>query len=264
MRHTHTPEQAFTKGQPDTGAELAEDLVRICETYGGSTIAAVFVEPIAGSTGTLIPPIGYLKRLREICDEHGILLVFDEVITGFGRTGKGFASETYGVTPDIITMAKALTNGAIPMGAVAVKDEIYDTITNASPENAIEFFHGYTYSAHPAACAAGIATQKIYEEEGLFNRAADMSGYFLDAVWSLKDHPLVKDLRGYGMMAGVELHHDGVGGRRGTQMQKDMFWNGLHVKFTGDNGILAPAFVAERSHIDEIIDKFCKTLDAHV
>ena len=264
MRHTHTPEQAFTKGQPDTGAELAEDLVRICETYGGSTIAAVFVEPIAGSTGTLVPPVGYLKRLREICDEHGILLVFDEVITGFGRTGKGFASETYGVTPDIITMAKALTNGAIPMGAVAVKDEIYDTITNASPENAIEFFHGYTYSAHPAACAAGIATQKIYEEEGLFNRAADMSDYFLDAVWSLKDHPLVKDLRGYGMMAGVELHHDGVGGRRGTQMQKDMFWNGLHVKFTGDNGILAPAFVAERSHIDEIIDKFRKTLDAHV
>ena len=264
MRHTHTPEQAFTKGQPDTGAELAEDLVRICETYGGSTIAAVFVEPIAGSTGTLVPPVGYLKRLREICDEHGILLVFDEVITGFGRTGKGFASETYGVTPDIITMAKALTNGAIPMGAVAVKDEIYDTITNASPENAIEFFHGYTYSAHPAACAAGIATQKIYEEEGLFNRAADMSDYFLDAVWSLKDHPLVKDLRGYGMMAGVGLHHDGVGGRRGTQMQKDMFWNGLHVKFTGDNGILAPAFVAERSHIDEIIDKFRKTLDAHV
>ena len=160
-------------------------------------------------------------------------------------------------------MAKALTNGAIPMGAVAVKDEIYETVTNASPENAIEFFHGYTYSAHPAACAAGIATQKIYEDEGLFDRSAAMSDYFLDAVWSLKDHPLVKDLRGYGMMAGIELHHDGVGGRRGTQMQKDMFWNGLHVKFTGDNAILAPAFVAERSHIDEIVDKFRKTLDAH-
>ena len=160
-------------------------------------------------------------------------------------------------------MANALTNGAIPMGAVAVKDEIYDTVTNASPENAIEFFHGYTYSAHPAACAAGIATQKIYEEEGLFDRAADMSAYFIDAVWSLKDHPLVADLRAYGMMAGVELHHDGVPGRRGTQMQKDMFWNGLHVKFTGDNAILAPAFVAERSHIDEIIDKFLKTLDQH-
>jgi len=259
-----TPEQAFSKGQPETGAELAEDLVRICETYGGSTIAAVFVEPIAGSTGTIVPPIGYLKRLREICDEHNILLVFDEVITGFGRTGKPFASETFDVTPDIITMAKALTNGAIPMGAVAVKDNIYETVTNASPENAIEFFHGYTYSAHPAACAAGIATQKIYQEEGLFDRAADMSEYFLDAVWSLKDHELVGDLRGYGMMAGVEIKHDGVAGRRGTQLQKDMFWNGLHVKFTGDNAILAPAFVAERQHIDEIIDTFRKTLDQHL
>ncbi|MEK9860290.1 MAG: aminotransferase class III-fold pyridoxal phosphate-dependent enzyme, partial [Alphaproteobacteria bacterium] len=168
------------------------------------------------------------------------------------------------VTADICTMAKALTNGAIPMGAVAVKDEIYDTVTNASPENAIEFFHGYTYSAHPAACAAGIATQKIYEDEGLFQRAADMESYFLDAIWSLKDHPLVKDLRGIGMMAGVEVHHDGVPGRRGQQMQKDMFWNGLHIKFTGDNGIVAPAFVAERNHIDEIVEKFRKTLDQHL
>ena len=161
-------------------------------------------------------------------------------------------------------MAKALTNGAIPMGAVAVRDEIYETVTNASPDNAIEFFHGYTYSAHPAACAAGIATQKIYEEDGLFQRAHDMSDYFLDAVWSLKDHPLVADLRGFGMMAGIEINHDGIGGRRGTQLQKDMFWNGLHVKFTGDNAILAPAFVAERSHIDEIVDKFRKTLDQHL
>ena len=264
MRHTMTPEQAFTKGQPLTGVELADDLTRICETYGGSTIAAVFIEPIAGSTGTIVPPIGYLERVREICDEHDILLVFDEVITGFGRTGQALASQTYGVTPDIITMAKALTNGAIPMGAVAVRDEIYETVTNASPDNAIEFFHGYTYSAHPAACAAGIATQKIYEEDGLFQRAHDMSDYFLDAVWSLKDHPLVADLRGFGMMAGIEINHDGVGGRRGTQLQKDMFWNGLHVKFTGDNAILAPAFVAERSHIDEIVDKFRKTLDQHL
>ena len=263
MRHTMTPEQAFQKGQPDTGAELAEDLQRICETYGGSTIAAVFVEPIAGSTGTLVPPVGYLKRVREICDEHNILLVFDEVITGFGRTGKPFGSQAFDVTPDIITMAKALTNGAIPMGAVAVRDEIYETVTNASPENAIEFFHGYTYSAHPAACAAGIATQKIYEEDQLFERANDMSEYFLDAIWSLKDHPLVKDLRGYGMMAGVEVHPHGGAGARGTQMQKDMFWNGLHVKFTGDVAILAPAFVAERHHIDEIVDKFRKTLDQH-
>ena len=150
MRHTHTPEQAFTKGQPDTGAELAEDLVRICETYGGSTIAAVFVEPIAGSTGTLVPPVGYLKRLREICDEHGILLVFDEVITGFGRTGKGFASETYGVTPDIITMAKALTNGAIPMGAVAVKDEIDGLIEGSGGALRLNGFGEVFYRANGA------------------------------------------------------------------------------------------------------------------
>ena len=261
MRHTMTPEQAFSKGQPETGAELAEDLVRICETYGGSTIAAVFVEPIAGSTGTIVPPIGYLKRLREICDEHNILLVFDEVITGFGRTGKPFASETFDVTPDIITMAKALTNGAIPMGAVAVKDNIYETVTNASPENAIEFFHGYTYSAHPAACAAGIATQKIYESEGLFENAANLEPYFLDAIFTLQDHPLVADVRGIGMMAGVEVHPDGAAGKRGGELQKKMFWNGLHVKWTGDNGIIAPAFVAERKHIDEIVDKFRATLD---
>ena len=263
IRHTWTEEQRFTNGQPQTGAELAEDLQRVCESYGGSTIAAVFIEPVAGSTGTLVPPVGYLDRVREICDQHGILLIYDEVITGFGRMGTAFAAEKFGVIPDVATMAKALTNGAIPMGGVAVRDEVYDTVTNASPQNAIEFFHGYTYSAHPAACAAGIATQKIYEEDGLFERANDMSSYFLDAVWSLKDHPLIADLRGIGMMAGVEVKHDGVPGRRGTQLQKDMFWNGLHVKFTGDNGILAPAFVAKRSHIDEIIDKFRKTLDQH-
>lgn len=263
IRHTWTEEQRFTNGQPQTGAELAEDLQRVCESYGGSTIAAVFIEPVAGSTGTLVPPVGYLDRVREICDQHGILLIYDEVITGFGRMGTAFAAEKFGVIPDVATMAKALTNGAIPMGGVAVRDEVYDTVTNASPQNAIEFFHGYTYSAHPAACAAGIATQKIYEEDGLFERANDMSSYFLGAVWSLKDHPLIADLRGIGMMAGVEVKHDGVPGRRGTQLQKDMFWNGLHVKFTGDNGILAPAFVAERSHIDEIIDKFRKTLDQH-
>ena len=261
LRHTFTEEQMFSKGQPKTGAELAEDLTRFCETYGGQTIAAVFVEPIAGSTGTIVPPIGYLKRLREICDEHKILLVFDEVITGFGRTGKPFASESFGVTPDIITMAKALTNGAIPMGAVSVKDEIYETVTNSAPENSIEFFHGYTYSAHPAACAAGIAAQKIYQDENLFERAANMSNYFLDAIWSLRDHPLVHDLRGYGLMAGIEIKHDGVPGRRGTKLQKEMFWNGLHVKFTGDNAIVAPAFIAEKNHIDEIIEKFRKTLD---
>ena len=263
LRHTRTDAQAFVRGQPETDADLAEDLQRMVETFGGSTIAAVFVEPVAGSTGTLVPPVGYLERLRAICDEHGILLVFDEVITGFGRLGTPFAAHKFGVIPDIATMAKALTNGAIPMGAVGVKDEVYTTVTDAAPENAIEFFHGYTYSAHPAACAAGIATQRIFEDEELFKRADAMSDYFLDAIWTLKDHPLVADLRGIGMMAGVEVKSDGTPGRRGTQMQKDMFWNGLHVKFTGDTGIVAPAFVAEKGHIDEIVDKFRKTLDQH-
>ena len=184
LRHTWDEAQAFTRGQPERGAELADDLVRFCDSYGGATIAAVFVEPVAGSTGVLVPPKGYLERLRAICDRHGILLVFDEVITGFGRLGAPFAAQAFGVTPDIMTMAKALTNGAIPMGAVAARDEIYETIAGAAPESAIEFFHGYTYSGHPAACAAGLATLDIYEGEGLFERAAELSPYFLDAIWS--------------------------------------------------------------------------------
>jgi beta-alanine--pyruvate transaminase len=264
LRHTWLDTQRFQRGQPDHGVELADDLQRFCDMYGGQTIAAVFVEPVAGSTGTLVPPQGYLERLRAICDRHGILLVFDEVICGFGRMGTAFGADAFGVTPDIMTMAKAINNGAIPMGAVAVKDEIYETVTDAAPQNAIEFFHGYTYSAHPAACAAGLATQELYEKEGIFERAREMSDYFLDAVWSLKDHPAVYDIRGYGMMAGIEVKSDGAPGRRGTDLQKKMFWDGLHVKFTGDVGILAPALVAERAHIDEIVDRFRTSLDRHV
>jgi len=262
LRHTWTGDELFCDGQPQKdGVELANDLERICRTYGGATIAAVFVEPVAGSTGTLVPPVGYLERLREICDAHGIVLVFDEVITGFGRLGTPFASQHFGVTPDITTMAKALTNGAIPMGAVAVKDEIYETVTNAAPENAIEFFHGYTYSAHPAACAAGLAALDIYAREGLFERAAEMAPYFAEAMMSLRDHRLVMDIRTIGMMSGLEVHHDGVPGRRGQALQKALFWNGCHVKFTGEVAIVAPAFIAERAHIDEIVDKLRKTLD---
>ena len=261
MRHTWTGEETYRKGQPEHGRELADDLLRYCQTYGGTSIAACFVEPVAGSTGTLVPPVGYLERLREICDQFGIVLVFDEVITGFGRIGAPFASHKFGVTPDIITMAKALTNGAIPMGAVAARDEIYETVTNSAPEDSIEFFHGYTYSGHPAACAAGLAAQKIYDDEGLFDRVPEMEGYFLDAIWSLEDHPLVSDLRGIGLMAGIEVHHDGVPGRRGQALQKALFWNGCHIKFTGDTAIVAPPFIAERSHIDEIVDKVRKTLD---
>ena len=261
IRHTWTGDELFVRGQPEHGAELADDLARHCETYGGSTIAAVFVEPVAGSTGTLVPPKGYLQRLRKICDEHGILLVFDEVITGFGRLGHAFASQAFGVTPDIMTMAKALTNAAQPMGAVAVRDEIYETITEAAPENAIEFFHGYTYSGHPAACAAGIAVQKIYEEESIFDKAAQLSDYFLDGLFSLRDLDCIKDIRGYGLMGGVELKAKGNPGALGTQTQKDLFWNGMHVKFTGDTGIVAPPFISEKEHIDEMIDKLRSTLE---
>jgi len=195
-----------------------------------------------------------VERLREICDTHGIVLVFDEVICGFGRTGKAFAAQSFGVTPDIITMAKALTNGAVPMGAVAVKDEIYDTVVNAAPENAIELFHGYTYSAHPVACAAGLATLQIYEKDGLFERAEELSPYFLDKVFSLRDLSAVTDIRGYGMIAAIDVAGGEVPGARGTQIQKDLFWNGLHVKFTADTGIVAPPLIAEKEHIDEIVE----------
>ena len=257
MRHTHLPENKFQRGQGEHGGvELANDLERIALTYGPGTIAACFVEPVAGSTGCLVPPKGYLERLREICDKYCILLVFDEVITGFGRLGKPFAGQAFGVTPDIMTMAKALTNGAQPMGAVAVKDEIYDTVVEKAPEGMIEFFHGYTYSAHPAACAAGLATMEIYKKEKLFDKAAKLSPYFLDKVWGLKDMDAVTDIRGMGLMAAVDLKPGKAPGARGNELQKRMFWNGLHIKWTGDTAILAPPLVAEKAHIDEIIDKF--------
>ena len=186
MRHTHLKENYFTRGEPERGAELADDLLRFVNLYGAENIAACFVEPIAGSTGCLVPPKGYLARLREICDAHGILLVFDEVITGFGRTGQAF-----GVTPDVMTMAKGITNAAQPMGAVAISERIHDTIMGAAQEGAIEFFHGYTYSGHPAACAAGLATLDIYKKEGLFERGRALSPYFLDALFALRDAPCV-------------------------------------------------------------------------
>lgn len=253
MRHTWLEENRFTRGQPEHGAHLAEDLQRAVDNYGASTIAAVFVEPIAGSTGCLVPPKGYLERLREICDATGILLVFDEVITGFGRTGKAFAAQSFGVTPDIMTLAKGLTNGAQPMGAVAVRDDIYDTVVDAAPENAIELFHGYTYSGHPAACAAGLATLEIYEKEGLFEKAAELSPYFLDRMFELQDMDSVIDIRGYGLLAAFDLKAEGAPGARGAQAQKDLFWKGMHVKFTGDTGLIAPPLVAGEEQIDEII-----------
>ena len=260
MRHTLLPENRFTPGEGEHGVELADDLTRFVNLYGAENIAACFVEPIAGSTGCLVPPRGYLARLREICDRHGILLVFDEVITGFGRTGQAFAAQSFGVTPDMITMAKALTNGAQPMGAVAVSERIHDAIFGAAPDGAIELFHGYTYSGHPAACAAGIATLDIYRREGLFERARERSPRFLEAMFALADVPVVADIRGYGMMAAIELHPDAAPGRRGHEFQKRLFDNGLHLKTTGDAAIVAPPLVATDGQIEEIAAILRRTL----
>jgi len=214
----------------------------------------VFVEPIAGSTGVIVPPRGYLERLREICTRYGILLVFDEVICGFGRTGETFGAISFGVTPDVITMAKALTNGAQPMGAVAVHADIYRTILDAAPSGVPEFFHGYTYSAHPAACAAGLATLEIYRKESLFARGRDLSGYFLDKMFGLSDLPMVNDVRGFGLLAGIEIKAGKAPGVRGNELQAKLYDRGLHVKTTGDVAIMAPAFIASRADIDQMAD----------
>ncbi len=262
MRHTHLKENFFTKGEGAHGVELAEDLVRFVNLYGAENIAACFVEPIAGSSGCLVPPQGYLQRLRQICDTHGILLVFDEVITGFGRTGAAFGAQSFGVTPDIMTMAKAITNAAQPMGAVAVSDRIHDTVMAAAQEGAIEFFHGYTYSGHPAACAAGLATLDIYRDEGLFERAQELAPYFQQAVFSLRGTPHITDIRGYGMLAAFDLESDGVPGRRGHLLQKKLFDNGLNLKTTGDCALIAPPLIAEKDHIDVIADTLRKTVSA--
>ena len=255
MRHTHLPEHKFISGQPETGAELADDLERICTNFGGENIAACIVEPIAGSTGTLVPPKGYLQRLREICDKHGIILIFDEVITGWGRTGSPFASQEYGVTPDIITMAKATTNGISPLGAVACKEEIYDSIMDGAPKGTIELFHGYTYSGIPISVAAGLAVQDIFEKEDIFNRAKEMSPYFQEGLMSLKDLEAVDNIRGYGMMGGIDMKMHKKLGAAGFTCFKHCYEAGVNFKATGDCLIIAPMFICEKKHIDEIIEK---------
>ena len=255
MRHTHLKDHKFVKGQPNTGAEMAEDLERICLNFGSENIAACIVEPVAGSTGTLVPPKGYLKRLREICDKHGIILIFDEVITGWGRMGSAFASQEFGVTPDVMTMAKATTNGVVPMGVVAVKEEIYDTVMDASPKGAVELFHGYTYSGIPVSVAAALAVQNIFEKEDIFKRSKEMSPYFLDGIFSLKDLGAVDNIRGYGMMAGIDIKLKEKPGKAGYECFKACYDAGVNFKATGDCLIIAPQFICEKKHIDEIIDK---------
>ena len=255
LRHTHLPENLFVKGEPEHGADLADDLERIAGNIGAENIAACIVEPVAGSTGTLVPPKGYLKRLRDICNKHGILLIFDEVITGWGRMGAPFAAQAFDVTPDIITMAKAITNGVVPLGAVASRESIYDTIIDASPTGAIEFFHGYTYSAIPVSMAAGLAMQDIFEKENLIERSKEMSPYFLDGLFSLKDLDIITDIRGYGMMGGIDIKMDQRVGKSGYACFKKLFESGLSLKATGDCLIVAPPFISEKKHIDEIIEK---------
>ena len=261
LPHTHDlARNAWTRGEPEHGTNLADELERLVALHDASTIAAVIVEPVAGSTGVLIPPKGYLKRLREICTKHGILLIFDEVITGFGRIGAPFASEYFGVTPDMITMAKGLTNGSIPMGAVAAKKEIYDAFMQG-PEGAIELFHGYTYSAHPIACAAGIATQRIYREEGLLTRAKEIVDDWADAVHSLKGLPHVIDLRNLGLIGAVELEPiPGKPGARGFDVFVRAFEKGLLARVTGDIIALSPPLIIERSHIDELVGKLAEAI----
>ncbi len=253
LPHTHDlAKNAYTRGVPEHGANLADELERIVALHDASNIAAVIVEPVAGSTGVLIPPKGYLERLRSICTRHGILLIFDEVITGFGRLGAPFGTSFFGVQPDMITMAKGLTNGAVPMGAVAASDQVYNAFMQG-PEGAIELFHGYTYSAHPVACAAGIATQEIYRKEGLFTRASDMAPYWADGVHSLKGLPHVIDLRNLGLIGAVELDPiPGKPGLRGYNTFVRAFEQGLLLRVTGDIIAMSPPLIIEQSHIDQV------------
>ena len=261
MRHTHLPEHKYISGQPETGAEFAEDLERICLNFGAENIAACIVEPVAGSTGTLVPPKGYLQRLREICDKHGILLIFDEVITGWGRMGSAFGAQEFGVTPDIMTMAKATTNGIVPMGVVACKEEIYDAIMDGSPKGTIELFHGYTYSGIPVSVSAALAVQDIFEKEDIFNRSKEMAPYFQEALFSLKDIDVIDNIRGYGMMGGIDMKMDKKPGVAGFTCFKHCYEAGVNFKATGDCLIIAPMFISEKKHIDEIIEKLRKGIN---
>jgi beta-alanine--pyruvate transaminase len=253
MPHTHDKaHQAFSRGEPEWGGHLADELERIVTLHDASNIAAVIVEPVAGSTGVLIPPQGYLKRLREICDKHGILLIFDEVITGFGRLGASFATEYFGVLPDIVCTAKGITNGTIPMGGVFVRKHIYYAFMTG-PEGAIELFHGYTYSGHPVACAAALATLDTYQEDGLFQRAADLAPYWEDAVHSLKDARHVIDLRNLGLIAGIELEPlPGQPTKRAFEAFLKCFEAGVMIRTTGDIIALSPPLIIEKAEIDRI------------
>ncbi len=254
IRHTHDPARnAYSKGLPAHGAEFADDLERLIALHDASTIAAVIVEPVAGSTGVLIPPQGYLQRLRDICDRHGIVLIFDEVITGFGRLGAAFGATYFGVTPDLMTVAKGITNGCVPMGAVFVRGSIHDAFMNG-PEHVIEFFHGYTYSAHPLACAAALGTLDTYAEEGLLTRGATMAAGFEAAVHSLAGLPNVVDIRNIGLVGAVELAPiAGFPGKRGFSVFLDCWEKGLLIRSTGDTIAISPPLIVEQAQIEHLV-----------
>jgi beta-alanine--pyruvate transaminase len=263
LPHTHNlTANAYSRGQPEWGAHLAESLEQLVALHDASNIAAVIVEPVAGSTGVLVPPKGYLEKLREICTKHGILLIFDEVITGFGRTGQPFAAQTFGVTPDLITCAKALTNAAVPMGAVIVRNEIYETFMTG-PANTIEFYHGYTYSGHPLAAAAAIATLDLFASEGLFERGASLAKYWEDAAHSMKGMPHVIDVRNIGLVAGIELEPlPGKPTARAFEVFLKAYEKGVLIRTTGDTIALSPPLIIEKSQIDQIFGTIADVLKA--
>jgi beta-alanine--pyruvate transaminase len=263
LPHTHLPEQnSFSRGFPVHGAHLADDLERIVMLHGAENIAAVIVEPVAGSTGVLVPPVGYLQKLRDITTKHGIILIFDEVISAFGRIGGATASQHWGVTPDIICMAKGITNAAVPMGAVAVHRQIHDDIVNNAADG-IELFHGYTYSGHPLACAAGLATLDVYRDEKLFERADELSAYWADAAHSLRGKRHVIDVRNIGLIAGIELEpRASQPTKRATELFHACFDNGLLVRATGDIIALSPPLILEKQHIDEMFGKISDVLES--
>ena len=254
LKHTHNLEHnAFSIGQPEWGGHLADELSDILALHDPSTVAAVILEPIAGSAGVLIPPVGYLERIREICDEHGILLIMDEVITGFGRTGKSFAAESFNVSPDIMTIAKGMTSGMVPMGGVMVKEEIYQTFMTG-PEDSIEFYHGYTYSGHPLAAAAGLATLNVYEEEGLFQRASELAPILEEELQTVKESNYVIDIRNYGLLGAIELEPiEGQPTARALSVFRECFSRGVLVRTTGDTIALCPPFISTEDQVRTVV-----------
>nr|MBP7116295.1 aminotransferase class III-fold pyridoxal phosphate-dependent enzyme [Polaromonas sp.] len=263
LPHTQLADQAFTRGMPKMGAELADDLLRLITLHDASNIAAVIVEPMSGSAGVIIPPIGYLQRLREICTANQILLIFDEVITGFGRMGAYTGAEAFGVTPDIMNVAKQITNGAQPLGAVLVKKEIYDTfMAQGGPEYMLEFAHGYTYSAHPVACAAGLAALDILERENMVDKVKVLSPIFENAVHSLRGTKHVTDIRNYGLAAGLTLASmPGEPARRPYEIAMKMLDKGYYVRYGGDTIQLAPPFITTPQEIDSLVNALGDTLN---